>query len=188
MTHLIATLLIAFALTPTPDHARTIVRLGDKLMAPCCYSQTIRVHMSAEAEQMREEVTDMVLAGRSEQDIIKYYKAKYGETILVVPDGKVGQIAYGVPIIVALSAFGLLTLVPLHLTPAQNGQQMVELCRAGIGKLGDDDELAELEAGSDDLLAELSQVVLVSTADFADQPVQTEAFEQARHLAGVFAG
>ena len=108
MVHFIATLLIAGALTPTPDQTRTIVKLEDKLMAPCCYSQTIRVHMSMEAEQMREEVTDMVLAGKSEQDIIKYYKAKYGETILVVPDGKTGQIAYGVPIIVALSAFGLL--------------------------------------------------------------------------------
>ena len=79
-------------------------------MAPCCYSQTIRVHMSMEAEQMREEVTGMVLAGKSEQDIIKHYKAKYGETILVVPDGKAGQIAYGVPVIVALSAFGLFTI------------------------------------------------------------------------------
>jgi cytochrome c-type biogenesis protein CcmH len=109
MAHLIATLLLASILTPTADQARTIVKLEDKLMAPCCYSQTIRVHMSMEAEQMREEVTDMVLAGKSEQDIIKYYKAKYGETILVVPDGKAGQIAYGVPIVVALSAFGLLT-------------------------------------------------------------------------------
>ena len=108
MAHFIATLLIASALTPTADQARTIVKLEDKLMAPCCYSQTIRVHMSMEAEQMREEVTDMVLSGKSEQDIIKYYKAKYGETILVVPDGKAGQIAYGVPILVALSAFGLL--------------------------------------------------------------------------------
>lgn len=77
-------------------------------MAPCCYSQTIRVHMSAEAEQMREEVTDMVLVGKSDQDIVRYYKAKYGETILVVPDGGAGQIAFGVPIIVVLSAFGLL--------------------------------------------------------------------------------
>jgi len=109
MAHLIATLLLASILTPTADQARTIVKLEDKLMAPCCYSQTIRVHMSMEAEQMREEVTDMVLAGKSEEDIIKYYKAKYGETILVVPDGKAGQIAYGVPIVVALSAFGLLT-------------------------------------------------------------------------------
>ena len=109
MLHFIATLVIASALAPTPDQTKTIANLEDRLMAPCCYSQTIRVHMSAEAEQMREEVTGMVLAGKSEQDIIKYYKAKYGETILVVPDGKTGQIAYGVPIIVALSAFGLLT-------------------------------------------------------------------------------
>ena len=70
MAHLIATLLLASILTPTADQARTIVKLEDKLMAPCCYSQTIRVHMSMEAEQMREEVTDMVLAGKSAQDII----------------------------------------------------------------------------------------------------------------------
>lgn len=108
MAHFITTLLIASALAPTPNQARTIARLEDRLMAPCCYSQTIRVHMSMEAEQMREEVTNMVLAGKSEQDIVRYYKAKYGETILVVPDGEAGQIAFGVPITVALSAFGLL--------------------------------------------------------------------------------
>jgi len=108
MLHFIATLVIASALAPTPDQTKTIANLEDRLMAPCCYSQTIRVHMSAEAEQMREEVTGMVLAGKSEQDIIKYYKAKYGETILVVPDGEAGQIAFSVPIIVALSAYGLL--------------------------------------------------------------------------------
>ena len=87
MIHLITIILIAGALTPTPEQAKTIVKLEDKLMAPCCYSQTIRVHMSAEAKQMREEVTYMVIAGKCEQGIIKYYKAKYGETILVVPDG-----------------------------------------------------------------------------------------------------
>ncbi len=108
MTHFIAALLIASALTPTQDQAKTIAKLEDRLMAPCCYSQTIRVHMSMEAQQMREEVTNMVLAGKSEQDIIKHYKAKYGETILVVPDGTTGQIAFAVPVAVSLSAFGLL--------------------------------------------------------------------------------
>jgi len=52
MVHFIATLLIAGALTPTPDQAKTIAELEDKLMAPCCYSQTIRVHMSMEAERI----------------------------------------------------------------------------------------------------------------------------------------
>lgn len=110
MVHLITTLLMASAFASTPEQSNTIAKLEDKLMAPCCYSQTIRVHMSAEAEQMREEVTDMVIAGKSERDIIKYYKTKYGETILVVPDGGAGQIAFGVPITVALSAFGLLAV------------------------------------------------------------------------------
>ena len=77
-------------------------------MAPCCSSQTIRVHMSAEAEQMREEVTDRVLAGTAEKDITRYYKAKYGEAILVCAWWRAAQIVFGVPITVALSAFGLL--------------------------------------------------------------------------------
>jgi hypothetical protein len=46
MAHIIANLLIASALIPTADQARTILKLEDKLMAPCCYSQTIRVHMT----------------------------------------------------------------------------------------------------------------------------------------------
>jgi cytochrome c-type biogenesis protein CcmH len=122
MTHLIAALLIASALTPTPNQQKTIVKLENRLMAPCCYSQTIREHMSAEAEQMREEVVDMVVAGKSKQEIIKYYKTKYGETILVVPDAGSGQIAFGVPVAVGLSAlallaFGILRTVHKRIVP-----------------------------------------------------------------------
>lgn len=108
MQFLFALLLFAGAATPTPQQVRLIHKLEDRLMAPCCYSQTIDVHMSAEAEQMREEVTSMVLAGQSEQQIVQYYKAKYGETILVVPDGAAGKFTYTVPVGVFLLASGLL--------------------------------------------------------------------------------
>ncbi len=55
----------------------------------------------------------------------------------------------------------------------------MELCGIDGGELGDDDQFAELESGGDDLFSELRQVVLVSAAGFADQPVETQALEQA---------
>jgi len=106
---LTAFLILFRVLAPTPEQDKTIKQLEDTLMAPCCYSQTIRVHMSAEAEQMREEVTDMVLAGKSKAQIINFYRAKYGETILVVPDGTAGRFAFGVPAGVLLAASCMFT-------------------------------------------------------------------------------
>ncbi len=83
--------------------------------------KTIREHQSEVAEQMREKVTQMVVAGKSEKEIIAYYKTKYGETILVTPDGAAGTIVVAVPA-VAL-ALGLF-LVGLVLRPAIHPRTM----------------------------------------------------------------
>lgn len=107
----IALLLISFAAPLTPQQDAQVKKLEDKLMAPCCYSQTIREHMSMEAEQMREEVTAMVVSGKSDREILNYYKAKYGETILVVPDGAAGRWTFGIPIAVLLASLGLVFFV-----------------------------------------------------------------------------
>ena len=96
-------LLFALNLAPlTRSQIDEIRRLEHRLMAPCCYSQTIDVHMSQEAFDMRSEVEAMVAAGKSESEIVAYYKAKYGETILVVPDGATGKVAFAVPVLAAL--------------------------------------------------------------------------------------
>jgi cytochrome c-type biogenesis protein CcmH/NrfF len=94
----IATLLFIGMLSPTPDQDRRIKKLEDSLMAPCCYSQTIRDHMSMEAAQMRDEVSNMALSGKSDKDILNYYVREYGQTILVVPNGVAGVIAVAIPI------------------------------------------------------------------------------------------
>jgi cytochrome c-type biogenesis protein CcmH len=103
-------LLLAFTTLPlsaqtiTPQQIAKIKHLEDKLMAPCCFSQTIREHMSQEAAQMREEVVQMVLAGKSDKEITDYYREKYGEVILAVPDGTSGVIAYTAPFATLLIA------------------------------------------------------------------------------------
>ena len=55
------------------------------------------------------------------------------------------------------------------------------------GKLRDNDQFAQLDSGGDDLLSKPGQVVLVRAADFLDQSVQAQAFEQARDVGGGFA-
>ena len=92
------------AQTITPQQSVRIKHLNGKLMAPCCFSQTISEHMSQEAEQMREEVVQMVLAGKTDKQITDYYREKYGEVILAVPDGASGVIAYTTPFVVILIA------------------------------------------------------------------------------------
>lgn len=110
--HIAVSLLLALSSIPlTSGQSAKIEKLESKLMAPCCYTQTIREHHSQEAEQMREEVTSMVAAGKSEQEIISYYKAKYGETILVVPDGMAGTLTYLIPVGMFVLSSGLLIFV-----------------------------------------------------------------------------
>ena len=112
----------------TPGQLKKVERLEKKLMAPCCYSQTIYDHMSNEAAQMRDEVMAMVEAGKSEQEIITYYRMKYGETILAVPDGRAGEVAYAVPVSIALVA--LLALAGVIRHSGRNRNQYAEFGNA----------------------------------------------------------
>jgi len=108
----IALLLAASTTSLTPQQAATVKSTENKLMAPCCYSQTIAQHMSAVAETMRNEVTDMAAAGETQQQILDHYKAIYGERILVVPDGLTGQFAFNTPVAVfVVSCIALLFIL-----------------------------------------------------------------------------
>jgi cytochrome c-type biogenesis protein CcmH/NrfF len=60
------------------------------------------------AEKMREEVTAMVGSGKSETEIINYYRKEYGETILVVPDGMSGGLLTYTPVLLFAASAGLL--------------------------------------------------------------------------------
>jgi len=95
----------------TPQQDAKIKKIEGRVMAPCCYTQTIRDHDSQVAEEMRDEVKVLVLSGKSEQEIVTYYKTKYGETVLVVPDGMAGRLAFGIPVAVPLLSSGILVFI-----------------------------------------------------------------------------
>jgi cytochrome c-type biogenesis protein CcmH len=72
--------------------------IEDNLIAPCCWSQPVSQHYSEVAEQIRKEVREMVAAGKSRDEILDYYVAKYGERILAAPRARgFNSLAYILP-------------------------------------------------------------------------------------------
>ncbi|HUN63145.1 MAG TPA: cytochrome c-type biogenesis protein CcmH [Candidatus Sulfotelmatobacter sp.] len=107
------TILLAMLLlnvTSLSDTQKSEIRqVEERLLAPCCYTQSIAVHGSEIAGQMRAEVTEMVVHGRTENEIVNYYRNLYGDRVLVVPDGVTGEILFSLPVIIVV--FGCLVLL-----------------------------------------------------------------------------
>jgi cytochrome c-type biogenesis protein CcmH len=101
---LLGALAAAAAPPAQPDAAEARVRaLEAKLMAPCCYTQTIDLHESDIARQMRSEVRAWVAQGLSDQQILDRYVARYGPRILAVPPAQgFNRLLYWMPYLVAL--------------------------------------------------------------------------------------
>lgn len=87
--------------------------LEAKLMAPCCFTQTIDQHESDIARQMRAEVRAWLGQGFSDQQILDLYVERYGARILAVPPPQgFNRLLYWMPYLVTLA---LLTAVCLTL-------------------------------------------------------------------------
>lgn len=103
-----AILLLATSGSLTPQQKAEVKRLDDSLLAPCCYTQPISLHMSDAAEEMRQQVTELVASGMSDREIIEHYRQQYGDRILVVSDGNTGQVLFAFPVILFIASSGIL--------------------------------------------------------------------------------
>ncbi|MFZ5927275.1 MAG: cytochrome c-type biogenesis protein [Acidobacteriota bacterium] len=102
---LVAGLLLAAALWGQVSNR--IRALQEKLIAPCCWSESVAMHRSEVAAEMRAEIARMVNEGRSDSEILDFYKAKYGKRILMEPEGELRVWAYTIPIAAAVVGLGL---------------------------------------------------------------------------------
>jgi cytochrome c-type biogenesis protein CcmH len=82
----------------TASESKRYERVTHALIAPCCWREPIATHRSPEALQMLDEVKQLIVAGRSEEEIKAIYVRLYGARILIVPQGAEGQWLYALPV------------------------------------------------------------------------------------------
>ncbi len=60
-------------------------RLEGRILAPCCWNQTIDIHGSEPSYQLRREIRRRLKAGESAEAIEASFVQRFGEKILAVP-------------------------------------------------------------------------------------------------------
>lgn len=86
-----------------PDGKARYHRLCQSLMAPCCWSQTVELHSSAEAEQCKAEVAKLIRDGKTDREILDSFVQRYSLRILAEPEGAKFIVLTAVPILVMLT-------------------------------------------------------------------------------------
>jgi cytochrome c-type biogenesis protein CcmH len=94
----------------SPEQAR-IRKLENSLLAPCCWAEPIAQHRSDVALQMRREIEEFVRAGKSDREILDFYKQKYGPRVLVEPEGALWWWMHVVPFAVLAASVIVVGLV-----------------------------------------------------------------------------
>jgi cytochrome c-type biogenesis protein CcmH len=82
------------------DRQARVLKLESSLLAPCCWAEPVSTHRSEVALQMREEIAGFVNEGKTDQEVLDYYKQKYGLRILVEPEGALWWWMHVVPFVV----------------------------------------------------------------------------------------
>jgi cytochrome c-type biogenesis protein CcmH len=95
----VAALFLSLPAAASDDHAKAApatemdeavpgaVALEGRIMAPCCWTQTIDIHGSESANDLRREIRQRLKAGESTDAIQADLVKRYGERILAVPPG-----------------------------------------------------------------------------------------------------
>jgi cytochrome c-type biogenesis protein CcmH len=82
--------------------------LEARLRAPCCWTQTLDVHGSEIATELRREIRARLSAGETREAILDDMVRRHGDRILAVPRGSaVGGVALGLLGVVAAGGAGL---------------------------------------------------------------------------------
>ncbi|MCI5072373.1 cytochrome c-type biogenesis protein CcmH [bacterium] len=68
-----------------PEQEKRAQAIDKRLMAPCCWAKTVAEDNSGMAFGVREQVRTLILAGKSNAEVLAYFEAEYGEKILSSP-------------------------------------------------------------------------------------------------------
>lgn len=89
-------------------------KIEHNLVAPCCWNMTVDQHESPAARQVRAKITDLILDGKSKDEVLKHFSSqpRYGERILATPSQEtwLGKSAYWLIPVALLFGMGVVTL------------------------------------------------------------------------------
>jgi cytochrome c-type biogenesis protein CcmH len=103
-------MLIAFPPQPTLD--QRVHDVGEQLKCPVCQHESVADSSASIAEQMRLVIREQLQQGKSEQEVLNYFAAHYGQQILLTPQPQgFNLLAWLMPVLMLLSGLGLLTFV-----------------------------------------------------------------------------
>ena len=134
--------------TATPPTGAELALQG-RLMAPCCWTQTLDVHESEISTQLRAEIHNRLARGESAAAIEDDFAARFGEQIRAVPKGR--DPLRRVPLLVGgamlLSAVGLFWVLRRWARRGDEGATDVEPAAAARDEYDArlDDELRRLD-------------------------------------------
>jgi cytochrome c-type biogenesis protein CcmH len=125
--------------TGTTDPA--LRRIQERFLAPCCWNESLALHRSPDANEMRAEIARMVAAGKTEQEIVDRYVALHGERILREPRGTRFQWLNWIPVVAVGLGFALLLWYVFAHRARGNGwePQQPQPLPANLPQISDDD-------------------------------------------------
>ena len=83
---MLAALAPVFVVAQADDvYSERTLDIARKLQCPICAGETVADSQTALAGQMREVIEQKVQTGESEEQILDYFVARYGETVLTEP-------------------------------------------------------------------------------------------------------
>ena len=111
---------VMLALAPAPERDR-VQDLAERLRCPVCTSVSVAESPSDTAVAMRQVISDQVAAGRSDTQIISYFRARYGDwTVIDPPASGSTLLLWALPIAAAVagSAALLARWLPRPVSPS----------------------------------------------------------------------
>ncbi len=144
----ITVVIVGLATSRGTDSGNRAYELEQQLRCPVCQSVSIAESMSETAEAMRGKVDQLIEAGKTNQQILDYFRARYGEWVVLDPPvGGNTLLVWLLPVLVGTGGTGAVLLRPRHrrartgeLTPQARDKVASEVARMRT-RTGEEDSL-----------------------------------------------
>lgn len=107
-----AWLAILFATPQQPTLDQRVYNVAAQLKCPVCQNESVADSSASIAQQMRQVIRQDLQKGMTEQQILQYFAAHYGNTILLTPPQQgFNLLAWLMPVAIFLLGLGLVSYV-----------------------------------------------------------------------------